>query len=197
MTAGDIYTVAGVGMGRGAADNGIPATQADVEAPMGVATDSHGNLVIAENFIVKLIQVVAVSTGTFYGQAMTTGDIYTVAGAGGAPDRLGDGGPAMQAAFQYPAGVAVDGAGNLVIADELHGRGRVRVVAVSTGTFYGQAMTAGDIYTVAGRRGGTSGPGDGGPGTKAEIDPYWVAVAPDGDLIVTDPGNARIRRVSH
>ena len=39
---------------------------------------------------------------------------------------------------------------------------RVRVVAASTGTFYGQAMTAGDIYTVAGN--GTQGfSGDGGP----------------------------------
>jgi hypothetical protein len=44
--------------------------------------------------------------------------------------------------------LAVDGAGNLVIADA--GNSRVRVVAVSSGTFYGQAMTTGDIYTVAG-----------------------------------------------
>ena len=44
--------------------------------------------------------------------------------------------------------MAVDGAGNLVLADLLNFR--VRVVAESTGTFYGIAMTAGDIYTVAG-----------------------------------------------
>ena len=42
----------------------------------------------------------------------------------------------------------MDGAGNLLIADT--DNNRVRVVAASTGTFYGQAMTAGDIYTVAG-----------------------------------------------
>jgi hypothetical protein len=44
--------------------------------------------------------------------------------------------------------VAVDRAGNLVLAD-LNNL-RVRVVAASTGTFYRQAMTSGDIYTVAG-----------------------------------------------
>ena len=49
--------------------------------------------------------------------------------------------------------MAVDSAGNLLIADT--GNHRVRVVAASTGTFYGQAMTAGHIYTVAGN--GTGG----------------------------------------
>jgi NHL repeat len=63
-------------------------------------------------------------------------------------------------------GVAVDHAGNLLIAD--YGNNRVRVVAERTGTFYGKPMTAGDIYTVAGHgphgtgMGGFS--GDGGQG---------------------------------
>jgi hypothetical protein len=47
-----------------------------------------------------------------------------------------------------PFGVRADGAGNLVIADTFNSR--VRVAAVRSGTFYGRAMTAGDIYTVAG-----------------------------------------------
>ena len=66
----------------------------------------------------------------------------------------------------------MDGAGNLVIADAFNDR--IRVVA-STGTFYGQAMTTGDIYTVAGN--GTQGfSGDGGPATSAELnDPNGVA----------------------
>ena len=44
--------------------------------------------------------------------------------------------------------MAVDGAGNLVISDD--GNERIRVVAATSGTYYGQAMTAGHIYTVAG-----------------------------------------------
>ena len=41
----------------------------------------------------------------------------------------------------------MDHAGNLVIADTRNRR--VQVVAATSGTFYGQAMTAGDVYTVA------------------------------------------------
>ena len=56
--------------------------------------------------------------------------------------------------------MALDAAGNLLIADS--GHYRVRVVAHKTGTFYGQSMTAEHIYTIAGT--GTFGyTGDGGP----------------------------------
>ena len=96
---------------------------------------------------------------------MTAGDIYTIAGNGTA-GYTGDGGPATTAELYSPDEVAVDSAGNLVIADT--NNNRVRVVAASTGTFYGQAMTAGDIYTIAGD--GTAGySGDGGPATTAEL----------------------------
>ena len=93
-----------------------------------------------------------------------------------------------------PDQTAVDGAGNLVIADS--GNNRVRVVAASGGTFYGQAMTAGDIYTVAGNgAGGFS--GDGGPALSAELNrPQGVAVDAAGDLLVVDVGSNRIREVA-
>ena len=45
-------------------------------------------------------------------------------------------------------GIALDRAGNVVVADGFNRR--VRVIAVQAGKFYGQAMKAGDIYTVAG-----------------------------------------------
>jgi NHL repeat len=141
--------------------------------------------------------VVAAHTGTFYGIAMTAGHIYTVAGGGSGG--LGDGGPATSAGLHGPQGVTVDGPGNLVIADSLNGR--VRVVAVGTGTFYGKPMTGGNIYTVAGT--GTRGfSGDGGAGTGADLSlsggngPDGVAVGPAGNLLIADVGTSRVRSVA-
>ena len=191
MTAGDIYTVAGSGTGGQSGDGG-PATSAGLNYPQGVAVDGSGNLVIADADNNR-VRVVADSTGTFYGVAMTAGDIYTVAGIG-TGGSSGDGGPATSAELNYPSRVAVDGSGNLVIADT--DNNRVRVVAASTGTFYGVAMTAGDIYTVAGN--GTGGySGDGGPATSAELaGPAGVAVDGSGNLVIADAFNNRIRAVT-
>jgi DNA-binding beta-propeller fold protein YncE len=90
--------------------------------------------------------------------------------------------------------VAVDRSGNLVIAD--YSNARVRVVAAATGTFYGQPMTAGDVYTVAGN--GTLGfSGDGGPATRAELNsPAGVAVNSAGNLLIADTDNNRVREVA-
>ena len=142
----------------GYSGDGGPATSAGIYDPEGVAVDGSGNVVIADSGNNR-VRVVAASTGTFYGTAMTKGDIYTIAG-NGTGAYSGDGGPATSAELNFPQAVAVDGSGNVVIADTYNNR--VRLVAASTGTFYGQAMTAGDIYTIAGN--GTGGySGDGGP----------------------------------
>jgi hypothetical protein len=189
MTAGHIYTVAGGG--TGALGDGGPATKASLFFPHAVAVDGAGNLVIAD-FENERVRVVAVTTGTFYGQAMKAGDIYTVAGNGNF-GFSGDGGPATKAKLWLPRGVAVDAAGNVVITDS--NNDRVRVVAVRTGTFYGRAMKAGDIYTVAG--GGVSGLGDGGPATAAELgQPSSVAVDAAGNLVIADIDNDRVRVVA-
>jgi trimeric autotransporter adhesin len=145
MTAGQSYAVAGNRAPGLSGDNG-PATRARLNGPEGVALDAAGNLVIADTWNNR-VRVVAASTGTCYGQAMTAGDIYTVAD-NGRYGYSGDGGPATQATISYPQGAPADAAGNLVIADASNRR--IRVVAVQDGTYYGQAMRAGDIYTVAG-----------------------------------------------
>jgi trimeric autotransporter adhesin len=194
MTAGDIYTIAGNGSGGFSGDGG-PATSAELNDPAGVATDAAGNVLIADSHN-RRIRVVAATTGTFYGQAMTAGDIYTIAGDG--KQRFsGDGGPATSAGLNLPSGVTV-AAGNVIMADT--GHNRIRVVAETSGTFYGVPMTAGNIYTVAGNgRGSAIGgfSGDGGPATKAELGaPGGAAVNGAGDLLIPDFFNDRIRMIT-
>ncbi len=160
---GQLRNLAGSQLGPRPSPSGIPASAVFFLQSCDVAMDQEGNLVIADSaFIVngfsertgdELIRVVAGSTGTFYGQPMVQGDLYTIAG-NGQFGNTGDGGPATQAELGIPAGVTVDPFGNIVFATA-YPTGRVRVVAESNGTFYGQAMTAGDIYTVAG--GGAAG----------------------------------------
>jgi hypothetical protein len=191
MTAGDIYTVAGNG-GFGFGGDGGPATAATLADPQGVTVDGAGNVIIADSFNNR-IRVVAATTGTFYGQAMTAGDIYTVAGTG-SPGFSGDGGPATTAELQLPNTATVDGAGNLLIDDFYNNR--IRVVAATTGTFYGQAMTAGDIYTVAGT-GSPGFSGDGGPATAANLGfPSSVAVDHSGNLVISLPYTGRVQVVA-
>jgi hypothetical protein len=191
MTAGDIYTVAGNGRFGFGGDRG-PATSAELADPQGVGVDGSGNLVIADSFNNR-VRVVAATSGTYYGQAMTAGNIYTVAGNGTAAFS-GDGGPATAAELYFPNATAVDGAGNLVIADFYNNR--IRVVAATSGTYYGQAMTAGDIYTVAGN-GSPTFSGDGGPATAAAVPfPSSVAVDRSGNLVLSEPQADRVRVVA-
>jgi hypothetical protein len=199
MTEGDIYTVAGNGS-FGYSGDGGPATSAWLDYPDGLAVDRDGDLLIADtgNRVVRLVAGSSCSTGCPFGLAsMTEGDIYTVAG-NGSFGYSGDGGPATRAKLGYLDGVAVDSAGDLLIADT--DDNRVRLVAgssCSTGCPFGLAsMTDGDIYTIAGD-GYSTYSGDGGPGTSAQLDgPYAVAVDSEGDLLIADTGNDRVRLVA-
>jgi sugar lactone lactonase YvrE len=92
------------------------------------------------------------------------------------PGYSGDGGPAISAQLNA-FGLAVDGSGNLFIA---------------TGNSIRRVTPNGIIVTVAG--GGTSGLGDGGPATDAELNAYGVAVDDAGNLFVA--GGSRIRKIS-
>jgi trimeric autotransporter adhesin len=190
MTAGDIYTIAGNGTEGFSGDGGL-STKAELNSPGNVTVDASGNVVVADSFNNR-VRIVAGSSGRFYGQPMTAGHIYTVAGDG-TTAFSGDGGPATKAGLYEPDGVALDPAGNLLIADTIHSR--VRVVAASTGTFYGQAMKAGDIYTIAG--GGKSGLGDGGPATAAELaGPAGLSLDSAGNVLIADSSDNQVRVVA-
>jgi ribosomal protein S30 len=167
-TNGIITTVAGNGV-YGYSGDGGPATQAMLRWPYGGAVDASGNLYIADMDNNRIRKVNA------------NGIITRVAG-NGIEGFSGDGGPAAQARLYWPAAVAVDGFGQLYIADS--GNNRIRKVD-----------TKGIITTVAGNE--MSGyNGDGGPATEATLDyPHGVAVDASGNLYIGDMNNYRIRKV--
>ena len=154
--------------GRGVGDNG-PAITADLEFPVDVAVDGAGNLYISDTENHRIRRVDA------------SGIITTVAGTG-RYGYSGDGGPAVAAELSNPQGVAVDGAGNLYIAETYNDR--IRRVDLS-----------GTIATIAGT-GERGNSGDGGPAVQAQLaEPSGVAVDSVGNLYIADRRNHRIRRV--
>ena len=161
----------GCGVNRNRGDGG-PATQELLCSPTGVAVDGGGNLFIADESE-RTIRMVD-----------SSGIITTIAGYGVG----GDGGPAVDARLYKPYGVAVDGAGNLFIADTSNHR--IRKVD-SSGTI---TTIVGPGSTVRNHRGGFH--GDGGPATAALLKyPQGVAVDRAGNLYIADRSNHRIRKV--
>jgi sugar lactone lactonase YvrE len=115
-SSGTITTVVGNG-GGGFSGDGGPATSAELANPLGVEVDGSGNLYIGDFYNHRVRKV------------NSSGTITTVAGTGTA-GFSGDGGPATSAEQNYPRGVAVDGSGNLFVADT--GNQRVRKVDPDT-----------------------------------------------------------------
>lgn len=151
-----------------------------------MTTDAAGNVLIALYGAHRLV-VLADRTGRSYGQPMTAGRVYLIAGDG-AFGLSGFGGPAVKAAVTATY-LAVDHHGNIVISDNPDSC--LAVVAARTGTFFGQKMTAGHIYRIAGR--GRRGLGDGGPARQAEFTyPTDVAVAKTGAVYFADAYRVRV-----
>jgi sugar lactone lactonase YvrE len=172
-TTGVITTIAGIGT-AGLTGDGGAAIAAQLGEPIGVAVDAQGNVYIADSANNRIRRIDA------------TGTITTVAGSGCTqpcvPGFSGDGGPATSATLAGPAGVTIDNAGDLYIADTFNQR--VRKVDV-TGT----------ITTVAGSM-NAGFAGDGAAAISAELDePYAVAIDAAGDIYIADSMNNRIRAV--
>lgn len=108
--SGIISTVAGTGIAGFSGDGG-PATAAQLNAPSGIAAEDDGNLFIADTNNQRIRQVTP------------DGTIQTIAGLG-TPGFSGDGGDALNAQLSAPAGLLLDGAGDVYVADA--GNHRVR-----------------------------------------------------------------------
>jgi trimeric autotransporter adhesin len=157
--------VAGGGTGIG---DGGPAVKAQLNQPLGLALDSAGNLHISDTGNRRIRQV------------DLAGQISTEAGTG-ITGFAGDNGPASAAEFASPVGLALDGLGNVYVADA--GNNRIR-----------QITNSGLIQTVVGN--GQSGLGQEGlPGPQMPLSsPQGVCTDPNGVLYIVDTGNNRVLR---
>ena len=136
--------------------------------PVGVAVDSAGNIYVAD-------------TGNFTIRKITPAGVVTT--HAGAPFQLGSAdGAAASARFFLPYGVAVDGAGNLYVADGGNHTIRRITAAGVVSTLAGAALQAG--FTD-------------GAGSAARFNrPWGVALDATGNLYVGDSGNNAIRKVT-
>ena len=163
--SGTITVFAGTGSCCHSGDGG-PATQARLQGPEGLAVDTAGNVYATTSGRVRKID--------------TSGIITTIAGTG-SWGYGGDGGPATEAQFRSPRGVAVDWMGNVYVADGNNHRIR-------------KIDSLGSITTIAGT-GERGESGDGGPATEARLwYPGGVAVDGAGNVYVAQ--GRRVRRIA-
>jgi sugar lactone lactonase YvrE len=173
---GTITTIAGTGAAGFGGDGGA-ASAARLDLPTALAMDAAGNLYVADTDNHRVRRIAA-------GTAVIT----TVAGSG-VEGFAGDNGLATAASIDSPNGLAVDGAGDLYIADTHNGR--VREVSAATGiitTVAGAGFAGGSVESFG---------GDGGAATAAGLAlPRGLTLDSAGNLYVADSENHRVRRIS-
>jgi hypothetical protein len=192
-TAGYLYTVVGTGTASSTGD-GAAAGLASINAPSGIVVDPLGNLFLAESagnrvrvvfaggtLLTALITVDAVGNPVPVASA-----VYTLVGTGSASYN-GDGTLGSTSTINQPAGLFVDSAENLYVADS--GNHIVRVLNATTGIF---STIAGNATLGAGFS------GDQGLATAARLaSPSDVTQDASGRILIVDgTSNERIRSVS-
>ena len=164
-----ITTVAGSGAFR-FRDNGQQAAQARLVDPQGVARDDAGNVYFSDGFFNIVLRV------------SPAGTISRLAGTGD-QGLAGDEGPALDALFNQPRGVALDASENLYVVDRLNGRIR-------------RIDSSGVITTIAGGRSGND-PGNGGSAIKAVLfEPQDIVIDREKNILYfSEPGRHQVRRI--
>ena len=172
LVPGTMQTIAGTTTWVYAGD-GVAATSAPIFLPTGVVEDAAGNVYISDSNNQRIRRI--------DGQS---GLISTIAGTG-TPGYSGDGGPATQAMISAPAGLLIDGAGNIYFADA--GNDIIRRIDGFSGI----------ITTVAGTPKLHGYTGDNGPATSATLNlPQGLAFDSAGNLYIADTSNNVIREVA-
>ena len=176
---GQVTAVAGDGT-AGYSGDGAAGSFAELNQPTGLAVDAQGNLYIADSAS-NVIRRVDAKTGII---TTVAGDFAADQASGGLGGFSGDGGPATSARLNDPQGVAVDGAGDLFIADTFNNAIREVTPAGVISTVVNAATTAG---------GETS-----GAATASRLNtPYGVAIdSSTDDLYIADTSNSAIAEVT-
>jgi hypothetical protein len=184
---GDVYRIAGDPSGSAPSAAGSSGSTAQLSGVQSIAVDASGNVLVGENFEVD---VVAESTSPAYGIAPSSwheGSIYVLAGndSSGPPNASADGTDPLSTPLD-PTGLAVDGDGNVVIADALNFS--IDVLAENpTVVGYGIAGWAPQtIYMVAGSPGGASFPWAFTTPADTSWIPAGIVADPIYGLMITD-----------
>ncbi|MDO7843892.1 hypothetical protein [Sphingomonas immobilis] len=146
------------------AEGHVTTLPGSFDTPSGIAIDAAGNIFVAETGANRIRRIDA------------TGALTTFAGNGVAGFRDG---PAAQAQFDGPIGLAVDAQGNVYVADTYNDR--IRVIGAD-----------GQVRTLAG---GAQGFADGDGAVAAFNTPSGIALDKQGTLLIADTGNDAIRRL--
>ncbi len=164
--AGAVTTLAGTAGIAGHAD-GIGGN-ASFSSPIGVATDSTGNVYVAD------------SGNNIIRKVTPTGEVTTIAGLAGESGETD--GIAGSARFSTPYSIATDSAGNLIVAE-------------ISSHILRKITSQGVVTTLAGRAGET-GHADGVGSNATFYAPHGVATDKAGNTYVADYGNNTIRKVT-
>lgn len=176
--SGTIQTVAGTGISGFSGDSGTPAST-QLFLPTDVATDSAGNLYIAD-------------LGNDRVRKVSQGKIQTVAGSDGSSAIFNEA-VATTVFLNGPTGVAVDGAGNIYLAEGSIGAGS----GLAVGDYRVWKINSGGVVSTAAGNGLASFSGDGGTAASAQLnDPAAVTFDTAGNLYIADADNNRVRKVT-
>ena len=177
---GQVVAVAGDGV-AGYSGDGRLAAFAELNQPNGVALDAQGNLYIADSAN-NVIRRVDAKTGII---TTVAGDYAADKADNGLGGFSGDGGPATSAQLNDPQGIAIDGAGDLFIADTFNNAIREVTPAGTITTVVNSSAKPGRETTGA------------APAASALNTPYGVAIDQSTDaLYIADTNNSKIAEVT-
>ena len=165
-TDNKVITIAGNSSKGSAGSKDTIATSASFNNPSGIAVDAAGNIYVSDKNNHKIRKI------------GSDGNVSTLAGSGKSGSANGTD---TTASFQFPAGLAIDDAGNIYVADQ--GNHCIRKI-----------NTAGVVTTIAGT--GTKGAADGAATSATFNNPSGLAIDAAGNIYVADQGNNKIRVIS-